>query len=101
MSQATANASIEAERTDDDERRENALRDYFIQADGIAKSLLPKAEILMKNPKKRSSLFKDLPSHTDALPTQGEFLALAARAEKGGEKAQSGLRDMLDRHPSI
>lgn len=36
-----------------------------------------------------------VPANND-LPTQAEFFALVARAEKGSEKAQAELRDLLD-----
>ncbi len=36
-----------------------------------------------------------------AMPTQAEFLALVHRAEKGSERAQKDLRDILDANPQI
>jgi hypothetical protein len=86
-----------AERADDEAERDRLMRAFDIRSKLIMKIFRKKGT--MNRPSSQTKTASDATSKgpvNNNLPTQAEFFALVNRAEKGSEKAQAELRNLLD-----
>jgi hypothetical protein len=96
--QALGHINQGAERAENAAERGRLLRAYDTRF-GLVVALHRRSDAMKT--RARSTQSAPPPSVNGLLPTQGEFLALVTRAEKGSDSAQAELRNLLDLNPQL